>query len=426
MRLLHAERIEFAEFFDTQIPEYLILSHRWGEKEVSYQQMRKNRAETGPGLAKIHAFCTLALQKGYEWVWIDTCCIDKKSSAELSEAINSMFHWYSNAVECVELLAPRQLTLYDADWKEMGRKSALAAKIAAITGIGIQYIWVSDTRSRRDIIEEASVATRMSWVSGRQTSRSEDIAYCMLGLFDVNMPLLYGEGAVKAFLRLQSEILSKSEDETIFAWTSDPHSSGFSGFSNLLASEPRFFANSGDYSPIPVRDSQHPRYWMTNRGLALQIPMNDLRHSWENEGIFLELCVKRNSDDQVMGIQICRHSKSKQWTRSQSQLLVEMTLIEWIEREGSEGRAAKGPPVTLYFPQFEVHPIPGKPGEFYRDGRQAKNHRGRKAQGIKYGTLHTAVPPRRRSFGIEPSAALANGPRYAPMIDIRPRPAASR
>ncbi|KAI4137575.1 MAG: hypothetical protein LQ341_005092 [Variospora aurantia] len=461
MRLLHAERIEFAEFFDTQIPEYLILSHRWGEKEVSYQQMRKNRAETGPGLAKIHAFCTLALQKGYEWVWIDTCCIDKKSSAELSEAINSMFHWYSNAVECVvylsdvltnghhasdkdfdvefsasawftrgwtvqELLAPRQLTLYDADWKEMGGKSALAAKIATITGIGIQYIWMSDTRSRRDIIEEASVATRMSWVSGRQTSRSEDIAYCMLGLFDVNMPLLYGEGAVKAFLRLQSEILSKAEDETIFAWTSDPHSSGFSGFSSLLASEPRFFANSGDYSPIPVRDSQHLRYWMTNRGLALQIPMNDLRHSWENEGIFLELCVKRNSDDQVMGIQICRHSKSKQWTRSQSQLLVEMTLIEWIEREGSEGRAAKGPPVTLYFPQFEVHPIAGKPGGFYRDGRQTKNHRGRKAQGIKYGTLHTAVPPRRRSFGIEPSAALANGPRYAPMIDTRPRSAASR
>ncbi|KAL9047736.1 MAG: hypothetical protein Q9206_006507 [Seirophora lacunosa] len=423
MRLLHAERIEFEDFFDTHIPNYLILSHRWGEKEVSYQQMRKNRAESGPGLTKIHAFCTLALQKGYEWVWVDTCCIDKRSSAELSEAINSMFHWYSNADECIvylsdvvlkgqhagdadfdvqfsasawftrgwtvqELLAPRHLTFYDADWMEIGGKSKLAAPIAVVTGIGIQYVWKSpsefmdDTRGRREVIEEASVATRMSWVSRRQTSRSEDIAYCMLGLFNVNMPLLYGEGAVKAFLRLQSEILSKSEDETIFAWTSDS-----AGSSSLLATEPRFFANSAEYSPIPYRDSQLLRFWTTNRGLALQLPSsNDLIASGRDDGVFLELCVKRNSDNQVMGIQICRHSLFNRWMRCQSQLLFEMTWIEWAE-SNNPFRAWVAERVVLYFPQsaiHEVHAQANEPGTFYLDGEETRNHDGCESQGVSY------------------------------------------
>ncbi|KAL8956398.1 MAG: hypothetical protein Q9193_006083, partial [Seirophora villosa] len=432
MRLLHAERIEFEEFFDTHIPNYLILSHRWGEKEVSYQQMRKNRAESGPGLTKIHAFCTLALQKGYEWVWVDTCCIDKKSSAELSEAINSMFHWYSNADECVvylsdvvlkdqhagdadfdvefsasawftrgwtvqELLAPRHLTFYDADWKEIGSKRELAPKIAAATGIGIQYVWKSpsksmaDARGRREVIEEASVATRMSWVSRRQTSRSEDIAYCMLGLFNVNMPLLYGEGAVKAFLRLQSEILSKSEDETIFAWTSDSYSDP-EGSSSLLATEPRFFANSGEYSPIPYRggallhsDGQLLRFWTTNRGLALQVPFyDDLLASGANKGIFFELCVKRASDDQVMGIQIYRHFRSNRWMRRESRRLFEMTWIE-SEEMNKNSRARRAEAVVLYFPQSAIHEVPAQAnwwGAFYLDEEQIKNHRGRAGRGV--------------------------------------------
>lgn len=109
MRLLHAERLEFDDFFDTQIPPYLILSHRWGEKEVSYQQMHKKRATESPGFTKILKFCTLALEKRYTWVWVDTCCIDKKSSAELSEAINSMFKWYQSAEECVVYLSDLSL-----------------------------------------------------------------------------------------------------------------------------------------------------------------------------------------------------------------------------------------------------------------------------------------------------------------------------
>ncbi|KAI4210082.1 MAG: hypothetical protein L6R36_009527, partial [Xanthoria steineri] len=299
MRLLHAERLEFEEFYDTQIPPYLILSHRWGEKEVSYQQMRKKRAEEGPGLTKILNFCTLARGGGYTWVWIDTCCIDKKSSAELSEAINSMFKWYKSAEECFvllsdvslgvkgvededfqaefaasswftrgwtlqELLAPRQLTFCDMDWKEIGDKGSLRGMVSAITGINKDFI--ARDKYRPLAVDFANVAMRMSWAAKRKTSRSEDMAYSLLGLFDVNMPLLYGEGAEKAFVRLQTEIIQKSDDETIFAWTANVPQAG------MLATDPSFFADAGAIQSAPAYGYGELRYWMTNKGLALQIP----------------------------------------------------------------------------------------------------------------------------------------------------------
>ncbi|KAL8910220.1 MAG: hypothetical protein Q9171_004463 [Xanthocarpia ochracea] len=261
--------------------------------------MYKKRAAEGPGLSKILAFCALALKKRYTWVWIDTCCMDKKSSAELSEAINSMFKWYQSAEECVvylsdvslgeeevrfeefatkfsasswftrgwtlqELLAPKQLTFYDTDWKEIGGKDLLCDLISATTGIDKLFI-AGDSKPPL-YVGLATVAARMSWVAMRKTSRSEDMAYCLLGLFDVNMPLLYGEGAEKAFLRLQTEIISKSDDETIFAWTANIASSG------MLATSPRFFAGSGVIQKAPIYGYSELRYWMTNKGVALQIP----------------------------------------------------------------------------------------------------------------------------------------------------------
>ena len=162
--------------------------------------MYKKRAPEGPGLTKILAFCALALKKRYIWVWIDTCYIDKKSSAEVSEAINSMFKWYQSAEECVvylsdlslgaeevrveefaarfsasswftrgwtlqELLAPKQLTFYDTDWKEIGGKDLLCDLISATTGINEHFI------SRDSMpplhVGSATVAARMSWVAMR-------------------------------------------------------------------------------------------------------------------------------------------------------------------------------------------------------------------------------------------------------------------
>ena len=181
------------------------------------------------------------MARGLEWIWIDTCCIDKRSRAELSEAINSMFKWYQRSEECYvflpdvydgeghrtwyqldrsvwftrgwtlqELLAPLRVEFFDARFRSIGSRWDIRKSIEEITGIDEDFLKFPDHLPR------ASVAERMKWASHRQTTRAEDAAYSLLGIFDVNMPLLYGEGK-KAFKRLQAEIIRKSADESIFA-----------------------------------------------------------------------------------------------------------------------------------------------------------------------------------------------------------------
>ena len=140
--------------------------------------------------------------------------------------------WFSRGWTLQELLAPGTVIFYDRDWCEIGTRSSLTPQISYVTGISSQYM--ADPQS-------ASIAAKMSWASRRQTSRVEDMAYSLLGIFDLTMPLLYGEGH-NAFKRLQYELIgARSDDESIFAWTHEsPHPSG------MLAQSPAAFADSGD------------------------------------------------------------------------------------------------------------------------------------------------------------------------------------
>ncbi|PMD16890.1 hypothetical protein NA56DRAFT_730642, partial [Hyaloscypha hepaticicola] len=186
------------------------------------------------GWSKVTGCCAQAALDGWEYVWIDSCCIDKTSSAELSEAINSMFRWYKKAEVCYaylsdvssasddprnfpsqfsqskwftrgwtlqELLAPHYVDFFDQTWTWIGSKGSLNAVISQITGIADLVCY-----------KEASVAQKMSWASYRETTRIEDLSYCLLGLFGVHMPPLYGEGE-NAFMRLQREIMNTTDDE---------------------------------------------------------------------------------------------------------------------------------------------------------------------------------------------------------------------
>lgn len=281
MRLLHTSTLKLCEFHDDEIPDYAILSHTWEDGEVSFQEMESVgsgrpalpvsdgvdqpvRLETRglkgpPGYIKVTRCCALAVCEGWNYVWIDTCCIDKTSSAELSEAINSMYRWYENAQVCYvymadisghsmerfqwsrwftrgwtlqEMLAPSTVVFYDKDWIEIGTRWSLRPEISQATGMTYESI-ISP--------KESSIATKMSWASNRKTTRVEDIAYCLMGLFDINMPLLYGEGQ-KAFMRLQYEIMqSRDDDESIFAW----RDAGLSS-SGMFARSPEAFADSGE------------------------------------------------------------------------------------------------------------------------------------------------------------------------------------
>ncbi len=228
---------------------YVILSHVWGEDEQTFQDIQALPSKCAPGQTprdiaskKIRRACELAEEQGYEWIWIDTCCIDKTSSAELSEAINSMFRCYSLSDVCLayledvsdnegslpedafkkskwhtrgwtlqELIAPRQVHFVSKSWMLMGKKDENAEVVRDATGV--PAIVLKDPQQMRNF----SIAQRMSWAAGRLTTREEDEAYCLLGIFDINMPTLYGEGR-KAFRRLQEEIMRQSPDTTLFAW----------------------------------------------------------------------------------------------------------------------------------------------------------------------------------------------------------------
>ncbi|KAI4182729.1 MAG: hypothetical protein L6R41_005805 [Letrouitia leprolyta] len=304
MRLLHTQKLEFEEFFDSQTPQYAILSHRWTNNEVSFQHFHRCKRRRDPKLAKIKNYCALALKEGYEWVWIDTCCIDKRSSAELTEAINSMYAWYQKAQVChayladvrmsedklgdweearqkfvhsewftrgwtlQELLAPQSVIFLDRLWNVIGYKGysstgrVLDAEISLATSI-----------SQDDLLfgpECHCIAKRLSWISKRTTTRVEDIAYCMLGLCGVNMPLLYGEGE-KAFIRLQLEIIKNIDDESIFAWFCNDQGQLVTYLSGMIAPSPRCFAKSGHVTKCATSEGKRP-YSMTNKGLAYSIP----------------------------------------------------------------------------------------------------------------------------------------------------------
>ncbi|KAF7875357.1 hypothetical protein EAF04_002529 [Stromatinia cepivora] len=286
---------ELEEFFEDSIPSYGILSHMWGHQkdEISFQdwQFRKEEAFKKPGFFKINAICEEALLNDLDYAWIDTMCIDKTSSSELSEAINSMFAWYRNAVVCYvylsdvsksnehvftqeqfyasrwftrgwtlqELLAPSTIIFYSCEWITLGTKSNLYTSMTRITGIDSDYLLLPNS------LEHASVSEKMYWASAQTTTRAEDVAYCLLGIFDINMPLLYGEGD-RAFLRLQEEILKVSTDHTIFCWSwIDEHVPYAWG--SVLAPYPSTFKFSKDFRPL----SHSSPHSMTNIGLSIEV-----------------------------------------------------------------------------------------------------------------------------------------------------------
>ncbi|OAL54538.1 HET-domain-containing protein, partial [Pyrenochaeta sp. DS3sAY3a] len=235
--------VVLTEYPASKIPPYAILSHRWREEEVEFQHMKTGEDyKCMLGFAKIKECARAAMEYGLQYIWVDTCCINKSSSAELSEAINSMYQWYNDSLMCFaflddvlckggvlnlteiresswfsrgwtlqELIAPKTMIFYSMDWQKLGSRIDLANTVSVATGIDIKIL--QNTRH----LDSASVAEKMSWAATRETTRIEDVAYSLMGLFGVSMPTLYGEG-MRAFRRLQLEIMQSTNDHTIFAW----------------------------------------------------------------------------------------------------------------------------------------------------------------------------------------------------------------
>jgi hypothetical protein len=181
--------------------------------------------------------------------------------------------WFTRGWTLQELIAPNEVQFYDREWKYIGSKADFSETIASITRINVKVLLGYDKAKRY------SVASRMAWAAHRQTERTEDLAYCLLGIFDVNMPLIYGEGA-KAFRRLQEEIIKSSNDLTIFAWDGEKALSNLCG---LFARSPAGFVKSHSIDPYE-RLWSNPVFTVTNKGLRFDNFMRLWRICTKNQG----------------------------------------------------------------------------------------------------------------------------------------------
>ncbi|KAI0359784.1 HET-domain-containing protein [Trametes cingulata] len=300
MRLLDTHTGFFVWVNDPAEVRYAILSHTWSpDGEQSYQdllriqeahpQEESQSSDTDTGISiledpavsyKVKGACATARADGYGLLWIDSCCIDKSSSAELSEALNSMFEYYRIASVCYaylsdveddddvlapdsqfacsrwhtrgwtlqELIAPDVVVFLTQRWNAFGTKTTLAETLEAITAVDREVL------TGEAALDSVSVARRMSWASKRKTTRIEDEAYALMGIFGVSLPTIYGEGR-RAFLRLQEEILRTIPDQSILAWRRPlTHTKSLAGGWGLLASSPADFENAADITPISHYD----------------------------------------------------------------------------------------------------------------------------------------------------------------------------
>lgn len=244
LKLLPDDTLELASFSNDSPPPYAILSHTWTEgQEVTYQELKDGRGEAKTGFDKIRFCGKQAAADGLQYFWVDTCCIDKTSSVELGTAINYMFRWYQRSSKCYvylsdvpaptpdaaafpitwmetfrrsrwftrgwtlqELIAPASVGFFSKEYKLLGNKITLEHEVRKITGLPMGAL-------RGQSLDTFSVEERMSWISARETTVKEDRYYCLLGIFDVFLPFILGEGEHNAKIRLEEEIQKRQRRE---------------------------------------------------------------------------------------------------------------------------------------------------------------------------------------------------------------------
>ena len=229
-----------------EIPPYAILSHTWGNEEVTFEDLTNGTGKEKNGYDKIRFCMQQAARDGLEYSWVDTCCIKKTDTTELQHAINSMFRWYKDAAVCYvflsdvsvakrkadsescpsswepafrfsrwftrgwtlqELLAPQKVNFFSRECKLLGGLPELLDLLHSITKLPAAVL-------RGASLEGFPIEERLAWTKDRVTTREEDKAYSLLGMFGIFMPLIYGEGEANAFARLRKEIRERQYTTT--------------------------------------------------------------------------------------------------------------------------------------------------------------------------------------------------------------------
>ncbi|KAF2995238.1 hypothetical protein E8E13_002798 [Curvularia kusanoi] len=258
MRLLHIDdhgtvRLTEELLSKDKTPAYAILSHTWGEEEVTFDDLTEGKGTDKIGFDKIRFCMQQAARDGLKFSWVDTCCIKKDNPTELQHSINSMFRWYKEAAKCYvymadvstskqpqdcrtqngvwredftrsrwftrgwtlqELLAPHDVSFFSREGEMLGSLDKLKELVQMVTGLPLSVFSGTD-------LHTYGIEERLSWTAKRHTTREEDKAYSLLGIFNVFLPLIYGEGEDNAFRRLRSEIRERKNDAIAFARLSE-------------------------------------------------------------------------------------------------------------------------------------------------------------------------------------------------------------
>jgi len=288
----------------------------------------------------------LTLRKSHQ-----TCCIDKDSATELGTALNTMYQWYADSKLCIaylqdvsdeeqgkpfeksewfrrgwtlqELIAPQKMDFYDRDWRRIGSKANLVEKLYRSTGIEPSVLTGEKSPS------QYSIAQRMSGAAGRITERIEDRAYSLLGLFNVSMPMVYGQRE-QAFIRLQEAIAAQSADQSIFAWSLDRvnHPEGYSG---LFAPSPDSFAQCGDVG----KGSERTGFQVTNIGLSITLPT--WPYAMETYMAFLDVTPLAGRHT-TLTILVARLPGAKQWARIMDHEGRSVLRVNWAQVDEPHGK----------------------------------------------------------------------------------------
>ncbi|KAI0098181.1 heterokaryon incompatibility protein-domain-containing protein [Nemania sp. FL0031] len=412
MRLLRTRQYALLESNETPVPfpEYAILSHTWisPKDEVTYQDFKNRRSDIEndiykqKGWAKLKRYCDRAARDGWDWAWMDTCCIDKTNPADTQEAINAMFRWYQNAGICYtyledvdantaldrlsltsgssimsldldtisgkdnvadpasfphmilssllikakwftrgwtlqELLAPPYLVFVDCAWRRIGTREHWTPEIKKACRIEAKHLSGFNPAD----YTSCSIAMRLSWASNRETTVEEDETYSLLGLFGISLPLIYGEGRLRAFNRLQRELITVYNDDSIFAWKAllpsnkygpGTHHRGDKSKHGILAPSIREF---WDASSIHSFGLDVNTFSMTNRGLEINAKR------WRSKNDRTKCLIGLNC-----GVDLARliriplhHHSDNSYERIQIDQLYDMSTIGddcWEEERGNQ------------------------------------------------------------------------------------------
>ncbi|KAK1988043.1 hypothetical protein LZ30DRAFT_700659 [Colletotrichum cereale] len=327
MRLFNTQSRELESFnFPPPFP-YAILSHVYsspGHDEWPPYGSAELQEPSHHNI--IDKTCLLALQNGLRFVWIDSICIDKRSSAEVSETINSLRKYFQAAALCLaylfdlpcetarpreetwkqslfwsrawtlqEILLSPRIDFYDSQWHLRGDSSSdtLSALLSRIMGVD------TDVIAKKNTVDNTSIARRMAWAVRRRASHEEDLSYALLGIFDIHMSIIYGEGKEVAFRRLQEGILKTTNDMTLFAWTSSDDTLPRGIFARDVEEFECFGRSELASAPFHLNGFAA----LTNRGVLIQG-----KFSKRDQNVFLDLGMRREkpSNTKRCGILIRR------------------------------------------------------------------------------------------------------------------------